>query len=182
MPLQSTILDDSPTGDFWMERNVQIDGYSFSVDDRKLILDGPALDAPIQIVFSPLEANQLSMLLNKLVPDDFGIRSDFRVPVTVGMGLQTSIEIDERSFGVQTTSLSLSGLYAKSDNQRIGFSGDSCTVSLSLAEHSVTLPALITRSNRLGVGATFADSTTPEELSSIVMALQRKWIAEQSSE
>ena len=94
-----------------IERKLKIGGYAFSVTDRKLVIENPdELKRPISVIFTPDEANQLSSMLTRIVPAEYGVRTTFRIPVFPKFGLVT--KITNLDLMIETNNLSMSGLYA----------------------------------------------------------------------
>ena len=165
---------------------LSIQGYEFSVSDRKLVISNPEqLEQPISIIFSPAEASRLSVLLNKLVPDDYGVRNNFRVPVLSKFRMRARIAHNEFEADVDITSISLSGLYAKwkSDASRPQTEkGHLFQVAIVFQEHGIEVGAVVTRESSSGVGLAFTHNEPSTELSNLVMAVQRNWIASNNGE
>lgn len=165
-----------------IERKLKIGGYEFSVTDRKLVIENSdELTRPLSIIFTPDEANQLSSMLNRIVPAEYGVRTTFRIPVFPKFGMTTKI-IDEESgeWNIETNNLSLSGIFADwmpRSHPPLAKKGDYFDVEIAYEEHVASAEAVVTRYSREGIGLAFCHREPSAELSELVMAVQRAWIA-----
>ena len=163
-----------------MSKGIIVDNYLISVQGRRLVIERADMNGPINIVFDPDQASLLAALLNKLAADDHGVRSDFRIPISADLGLETVLLHDGNDWAVNTTSLSLSGVYAETDSPLKAKVGTLCSLQLRFEDHFVEMDAVITRSLPTGFAAAFTCDEPSNEHSRLFMALQRKWIAVRS--
>jgi len=122
------------------------------------------------------------MLLAKVVPEEYGVRSAFRIPVLPEFNFQSVLKSKDatQDSPLQITSLSLSGLYgeweAKPQAGEQAIIGSIQNFQLVYKEHDCTVEAVITRVTPEGIAAAFIEQPPTDSLSNLVMDVQRSWI------
>lgn len=163
-----------------IEHKMTIDGFTFSLDSQQLVIENlETLNEAIAVTLTREKAAQLSAMLSRVAAPENDARAAFRVPVLPHFGLATKMSDENSAIIVETRNLSTFGMNAKWISNRQSLEtqkGQSFNIEFGLDDFLITVEAVVIRVTEGGLALAFCNPE-PTELTSLVMELQRAWIA-----